>query len=168
MVVEGKRIWIWRWCLCVVLCTHARPRVIAPFWSVSSCTIITPALTMCVHMYSTTPVYMCGRAHAFQACSVWAPACFQYSLLLGGDYPACIWLLSAFDWKLERPGAPWEEGSENFLNPAFTRTPQPLQEPPYRRTGVFSVNNRKFWIGQRNVEVVLRLCLHTVMHDVGL
>lgn len=96
----------------------------ASFWSVSSCTIITPALTMCAHMYSTTLVYTCVSvyvcAHAFQACSVRAPACFQYSLLLGGDYPACIWLLSAFDWKLERPGAPWEERSENFLNPAFT------------------------------------------------
>lgn len=76
---------------------------------------------MCVHMYLATPC-VCVCVHALQACSVWTPACFQYSLLLGGDYPAGIWLLSAFDWKLERPGAPWEERSENFLNPAFTPT----------------------------------------------
>lgn len=63
-------------------------------------------------------------AHAFQACSASAPACFQYSLLLDGYYPACIWLLSAFDWKLERPGVTWEERSENFLNPVFTPTSQ--------------------------------------------
>lgn len=91
---------------------------------------------MCMHMYSTpmctcVSVYLC--AHAFQACSVTTPACFQYSLLLGGDYPACIWLLSAFDWKLERPGAPWEERSENFLNPAFT---------PYPSTPVYPLTSQ--------------------------
>ena len=77
---------------------------------------------MCVRMYSTTHVaYMCMCTHTpLKRFSVRALACFQYSLLLGGDYPACIWLLSAFDWKLERPGAPREERSENLLNPAST------------------------------------------------
>lgn len=82
---------------------------------------------MCVHsaahvyIHVCVSVYVCARA--FQACIVRTPACFQYSLLLRGDYPACIWLLSAVDWKLERPGAPWEERSENFLNPVFTLHP---------------------------------------------
>lgn len=150
----GVRVFICA-CECVVFCTHARPHEIASDRFFLKCVI--------VHHNYTCPNYVCAYVfnypcvHAFQACSIWAPACFQYSLLLGGDYPACIWLLSAFDWKLERPGAPWEERSENFLNPAFTPTPQPLQEPPHIHTGVVSINNRKFWIGRRNVEVVLRL-----------
>lgn len=123
--------------------------------------------TMCVHMYSTTHVaYMCMCMHTpFKHFSVWAPACFQYSLLLGGDYPACIWLLSAFDWKLERPGAPWEERSENFLNPRPLHPSTLVYSSTSERTlleiltHVFSVNHRTLWIGWRNLMMLLKQCL---------
>lgn len=95
-------------------CVIVRYNYTCPNWVCAlSCT--------CTSIYACAFMIVC--AHAFQAHSVWTPACFQYSLLLGGDYPAWIWLLSAVDWKLERPGAPWEERSENFLNPVFTLHP---------------------------------------------
>lgn len=83
--------------------------------------------SLCVIMHLVVNVIVCVqiRAWIFEACYVWPAVCFQYSFLLTGDYLACIWLLSACDWKLERPGADWAERSENFLYPTFSLHPLP-------------------------------------------
>lgn len=74
---------------------------------------------------------------AFQACIAWPPACFQYSLLLDGDYPASVWLLSAFDWKLENPEKKGVKTSWTQCSPPPLNSHQPLREPAYVHTSVF-------------------------------